>query len=1095
MKPKTTLRILAGLAALILTASARAELPVIQSIQVEATNLVVTAQVPPGHVRVVLECREGLNAGTWVPVAVQRGGGEGGTITFRLPRTAEFACFRVRADATEPLPASFYTGITAFDPEPVWFAQFLFNPNPTWGGGLTTFGLASQPQSVTLMNDAAGGAPVEVRAVVESDIWRLDGDTLYFFNQNRGLQIIDVKHPDAARLRGTLNLPAVGEQMHLLPPHHVVLLTRPLCGDSNSEVLIVSVRHDDPSIVARLPVAGHITEGRLVGAALYVASEATLPLPGGAGDTWEWGTQVTSFDLAVPNAPVTRSTLWYPGRSHLVYATDTYFFVLSQYTADGQPTRVNAIDITAPDGTMNARESVTVAGYVADKFKLNWSAGVLSVISEVAGNPLVTKLETFRLSDPRSLPPSAAVKLGEVELGHGERLYATRFDGPRAYVVTFRQIDPLWVVDLSDPTRPIVSGELQVPGWSTYIHPMGNRLVTLGVETNRTTVSLFDVSDPAHPALLSRVPIGSRYSYSEASADEKAFTVLEDAGLILLPIRGPGTIHTTSVGSGNGNGTDGLQLIDLGTNSLTARGLIERDITPRRATLHRNRIISLSATELLSVDATDRDAPRLSGWLELSWPVNRVFVAGKYLLEITTDPPVVRVTPTDDPNRVLASLTLTNVPIIGATVRGNRLYLLQSVRNGLGFFNSVPIQVFPSLQVTAEVSPVVEGQTNLFPSTILSITNLTFPPTLWLSVVDLSHLPRLSVLGQTAASTSLPGWDTELEPIWPKPGLLVWAGNGGGSLGGLFPGLPNGSLAMNLSMNTSWFQPVNRLLGDGSRLLAFDVKNDDSPELVSSLNLSTNGGYYFSKSFATDGLVYLSHAAYVQLYTNTLNLTNAAICLWPTRFQGYYLDVVDYADARHPTVRPPVNIPGTLQGISHRGELLFTLGSRYNPTNWNERVEALHACAYDGISAHLVDSLSLSNVSPHPVFVSGRNIFLGRASAFGAANPIPPTLETWTLSGRGNFTKRGSVTLPGAASELVPFPGLLAAQVEGNRVMVFDDTNPARLRLVGEGPTTGCLGFNLRHGTAGAHGLWLPLEGYGVTKINLRPWGRHGSAF
>src|SRR5450759_4831035 len=110
MKPKTTFRTLAGLAAMIFTASARTDFPVIQSIQVEATNLVVTARVPAGRVRVVLESRDRLRTGAWSPVAVQRGSGEGGTIAFRLPRASEFAYFRVRADATEPLPASFYTG-------------------------------------------------------------------------------------------------------------------------------------------------------------------------------------------------------------------------------------------------------------------------------------------------------------------------------------------------------------------------------------------------------------------------------------------------------------------------------------------------------------------------------------------------------------------------------------------------------------------------------------------------------------------------------------------------------------------------------------------------------------------------------------------------------------------------------------------------------------------------------------------------------------------------------------------------------------------------------------------------------------------------
>jgi len=1048
---------LAHLTAVFLLASARADLPVIQSIQVESTNLVVRAQVPPGHERIVLESRLGLTGGAWFPVAVQHGGGEGGMIVFRLPRTTESACFRVRVDETESLPASFYTGLSSFDPEPVWFGPTLFSPNPISSGGLTTFGnVAIQSQSATLTSDAAGGGAVEPREVVESDIWRLDGDTLYIFNQSRGLQIIDVKHPDRARLLATLSLPAVGEQMHVLPSHDIVLLTRPLCGDfPNSEVLIASTRHGEPRIVARLPVTGSIIEGRLVGTALYVASEAVGVASGGAV-TSDWGTQISSFDLAVPHAPIARSTLWYPGRYHLVYATDTYFFVTSQYTSDGQPSRVNAIDITAPDGTMIERDSVTVAGYVADKFKLNWSDGVLSVISEVPSSPLVTKVETFRLADPRTTPPSPAVKLGELELGRGERLHATRFDGTRAYVVTFQQIDPLWVVDVSDPAHPTISGELQVPGWSTYIHPMGDHLVTVGRESNRTTVSLFDVSNPAHPAMLSRVPLGSGYSYSEAEYDEKAFAVLEEAGLILLPVRGPGTMYLTSFGSENGNGTDGLQLIDLDTNSLTVRGLIERNIAPRRAALHRNRIIAFSTTELFSVNATNRDAPWISGQLELSWPVNRVFAFGDHLIEIATDPPVLRVTPAGDPDQVLTSLTLTNVPIVGATMRGNRLYLLQSVRTSYGFALPTVIRSFPP----------VEGLTNLPPSTIVSFGDLTPFPTLWLSVVDLSHLPSLSVIGQTATATFSLGWNTEVEPVWLKSDVLVWF-----SRGGLPSVIPMSGQASTI---LSWYY-----IGGGARLSAFDV----SDHTLSDINVASNGGQNFNKAFGADGLVYLSHNAYVELET-----TNILIGLLPpASFQKSYLDVVDYADARHPTVRPPVNIPGALQGISHHGDLLYTLSAHFYPTNWNERTMTLQACAYDGASAHLVDSLSFSNLSGFlspPILVSGGNIFI--------ANHVPSALETWRLSNEGKFTRLGGVSLRETATDLVAFPGLLAARLGANRVEVFADSDPTALRLVGEGPTIGCLGFNLRHAAAGTRHLWLPLDGYGATGIELSQGGTVG---
>ena len=205
-------------------------------------------------------------------------------------------------------------------------------------------------------------------------------------------------------------------------------------------------------------------------------------------------------------------------------ATDRLLFVVTQDPTNWWQSIVHSIDITAPDGTMHAYASIRAAGQVPDKFKLNWDGSVLTSISEdwrpVSGRRLTTKLETFSLPDPRSLRPGGVMKLGELEIGQGERLRATRFDDKLVYVVTFFQIDPLWVVDLSDAAAPRIAGSVDVPGWSTFIAPLGQQLVTVGIESNRVAVSLFDVANPAAPALLSRVRLGENYSWSEANWDE-----------------------------------------------------------------------------------------------------------------------------------------------------------------------------------------------------------------------------------------------------------------------------------------------------------------------------------------------------------------------------------------------------------------------------------------------------------------------------------------------------------------------------------------------------------------------------------------------
>lgn len=1042
--------------------------PTITDVRIEDTNAVVTVQVPSGLRRVTLECRERLGRGTWEPRAVQRLDGSGGQVTFRLSRSRSTELMRVRADTVEPLPALFYEGASSFAEQP---------SGPGTGVGPNAFldGNVATPNSP---NRTA------TREVVESDIWRIRGQTLYFYNQLRGLQVIDIRNPDAATVRGTLDLAAAGEDMYLLGDNHVVLLARNGCDyNGGSQIIIAAEAGGSPSVVARLPVDGNILESRLVGTALYIASQKYRPVAGTTNSSWEWGTLVSAFDLSEPAAPVARNTLWYAGYGNVVAATDRLLFVVTRDTANWWQSIVHSIDITDPDGSMRAYETIRTEGRVPDKFKLNWDGTVLTTISEdwrsTTTQRLTTKLETFRLPDPRSVGPIGLIKLGEVELGHGEQLHATRFDGNRAYIVTFFRIDPLWVVDLSNPSSPRIAGSVDVPGWSTYIEPFGDRLVSIGVETNRVAVSLFDVSDPSAPALLSRVRLGRNYSYSEANWDEKAFSVLPDAGLILVPFTGDTT---------NGYASN-VQLVDLHRNSVEARGVIEHAFQPRRATLYTDRILSISGWELLSVDATDRDHPVVRGQIALAWPVDRVFLHGNFLVELGTSSgwnfdsgsPVVRVTEADAPERILNQLALTSLPLLGATKRGSRLYLVQG--QSWWYYPGIPV-------LDADGNPIDSSRSQLL-----------------LTVIDLAALPALQITGRVEANVEGFAMSGELEAVWPRDEVLVWSGGGFNWWGRCFHcPIP---LMADAAIGVGWWWPFWG--GGGGQLVAFDVSRADAPRFASAVNLASDNWWSFSKPFTADGKVYLSHqtSAFVVIpeVEEAVAAEPAGLIRippggsWITRS---HLDVVDYADADDPLVRKPVNIPGTLAGLSHNGEVLYTTGTHWTTNTATAWIEYLDASAYDGVSAHLIDSLELPASWPRPLLVSGANIFLGRAAStiydpigpvivhadgtIGGTGDTLPTLETWRLSDAGKFQRSGSVTLDTSASTLAAFGDLLATQHTDNSVTLFDATNAAALRRVGGGQPGGCVWFDLTRADGALNrGLWLPLGAYGVTRIPLAP--------
>ena len=173
----------------------------------------VTASLPKGLQAVVLESRALTNAGAWVPRAVARSGLASGKVSFTVSASLKSQKLRVRGIARDPLPQSFYKGKHEFA------SRKSSSWRPDKGRG-EVFTLSADGGLLAAATPPT--AATTTRTVVESDIWKLNGDTLYYFNQLRGLQVFDLSNPDAPLLRGTLPMPAVGEQMYLLDPQHVV---------------------------------------------------------------------------------------------------------------------------------------------------------------------------------------------------------------------------------------------------------------------------------------------------------------------------------------------------------------------------------------------------------------------------------------------------------------------------------------------------------------------------------------------------------------------------------------------------------------------------------------------------------------------------------------------------------------------------------------------------------------------------------------------------------------------------------------------------------------------------------------------------------
>ncbi len=203
-------------------------------------------------------------------------------------------------------------------------------------------------------------------------------------------------------------------------------------------------------------------------------------------------------------------------------------------------TSFHSFDISDPSTTSYVA-SGSVEGYLLNQYSMSEFEGYLRVaVTEGAPWGDQSSQSSVIVLEEQG---SELVTVGEVGgLGKGEQIMAVRFMGDTAYVVTFRQIDPLYVVDLSDPTNPSVAGELKIPGFSAYLHPIGaGQLVGVGqdgTQDGRITgaqVSLFDVANPANPTRIDSLAFGEN-SQSTVAWEAKAFTWWAPTQTAFVPI-------------------------------------------------------------------------------------------------------------------------------------------------------------------------------------------------------------------------------------------------------------------------------------------------------------------------------------------------------------------------------------------------------------------------------------------------------------------------------------------------------------------------------------------------------------------------------
>ncbi|MGA1824566.1 MAG: beta-propeller domain-containing protein [bacterium] len=658
---------------------------------------------------------------------------------------------------------------------------------------------------------------------------------------------------------------------------------------------------------------------------------------------------ILSIDISDPQRIKEVDRADFKGFTNTIHVTEKAIFVEStQYNYSETNTKITYVDIADPTGLIDIRGSIIIKGRVEDKFKMDFYEGYFRVCTyawdEKGG---ISNLYVINFQDP-----DAPVIISSLMLGEGEQLFATRFDGQRAYMVTFERIDPLWVIDLSDPYNPQIKGELEVTGWSTHIEPRGNRLIALGVDDTagrRVSVSLFDVSDPSNPLLIKRVSFGDKDSMtsSEAYQDVKAFTILDEIGLILLPY------STYSYTDGRSSYDNRLQLIDYTNNNLTARGWVSQNGSVLRSRSVADHLFSVSADEIQVINAADRDNPRVVATATLARNIidavrlNNGYVvrligesSGDYILSA-----VPLSNPEDGPIASELTLDAQNMPtIIG---NGNLVYVLA-----------------PHVESISEPGPMpavapIEGSVQVPPQDIYRSIESTK-----VLVIDFSNVTKPRERG----SLDVSGFYEGIRPIqgnlpvssYPRYNVVQ---------------VKNDLFVFNRTQPYYYPYLYAQIDEEGTEqkefigFLIVDLSQPDAPRIAAEVPFDEA---YPRTLFAKNGTFYCSYSMEIDDKDDQKRSQSQ-----------YYVSRIQLSDPSKPVVLPKINIPGYCVGVNDTGDFAYAIDSEWSSEKDTPYMQnyTFNAVKIVGDTAYLFDTVELEG-SSYTTIIDGRYAYLAGTGYF-----------------------------------------------------------------------------------------------------------------
>ncbi|MFX1491576.1 MAG: beta-propeller domain-containing protein [Promethearchaeota archaeon] len=418
---------------------------------------------------------------------------------------------------------------------------------------------------------------VQTEGVDEPDSVKTDGKYIYTIVEEE-IVIVDSYPPETAKISSRIQLIGSPIALFLYTSSKIVVIEQN-DGELILEIFDISTP-EEITLDFWLKLDGYYHGARMIGQYVFLIAHSyvqdnrdiTLPFvetsnsyysvpvkniyydPGDYDHGFHYK-MIVCFDITDSEADPDIETILMGGSTCTVYSSlNNIYLAVSRYplltrSTFDKTTSIHRFQIDA--GDVSYKASGIIPGYLINQFALDEAQAYLRVATTSWFNTLFKpELDTrpwIEVSNIYILDMNMKIT-GKVEgLAPGERIYSARFVGTTAYLVTFYKTDPLFIIDLTLPQHPKLLGELVIPGYSEYLHPLDNGFLlglgkdVIASETEQwwyqgVKVSLFNITNPFQPEETKRLIIGDRGTESEALYDHKAVLVDTDRNLLVIPI-------------------------------------------------------------------------------------------------------------------------------------------------------------------------------------------------------------------------------------------------------------------------------------------------------------------------------------------------------------------------------------------------------------------------------------------------------------------------------------------------------------------------------------------------------------------------------